>query len=94
MRGGRAVLMDEPTAALGVRETSQVLSIIKELRSQGRGIVLVSHNLEFVFAVSDRIQVLRLGSTAAVLETVATTRSEVVGLMTGGFGTKAFGFSK
>ena len=83
MRGGKVVLMDEPTAALGVRETKHVMSIIKELRAQGRGVLLVSHNLEFVFAVSNRIHVLRLGRTAGILETAKTNRAEVVGLMTG-----------
>ncbi len=84
LRGGSAVVMDEPTAALGVRETAQVLEIIRRLKAQGRGVVIVSHNLDLVFDVSDRIQVLRLGRTAGARVTAETSHEEVVGLITGG----------
>jgi ABC-type sugar transport system ATPase subunit len=83
LRGGAAVIMDEPTAALGVRETRHVLDIMCELRNQGRGIVVVSHNLDLVFEVADRIQVMHLGRTSGVRTTAATTRSEVVHLIMG-----------
>jgi simple sugar transport system ATP-binding protein len=81
--GTRIVIMDEPTAALGVRESSMVLELIKEVRSQGIAVVMVSHNLPEVFAVSDRITVLRLGRTIVTLNTADTTLESVVGMMTG-----------
>jgi simple sugar transport system ATP-binding protein len=81
--GTRIVIMDEPTAALGVRESSMVLELIKEVRSQGIAVIMVSHNLPEVFAVSDRITVLRLGRTIVTLNTAETTLESVVGMMTG-----------
>ena len=83
LQRGRVILMDEPTAALGVRETQHVEEIIQELRRSGRAIILVSHDLEFVFRVADVIQVLRLGSVRGIRRREATTREEVVGLITG-----------
>jgi ABC-type sugar transport system ATPase subunit len=83
LRGGAAVIMDEPTAALGVRETAHVLEIMRELRDQGRGVVVVTHNLDLVFEVADRIQVMRLGRTAGVRVTAETTRTEVIHLIMG-----------
>jgi simple sugar transport system ATP-binding protein/D-xylose transport system ATP-binding protein len=77
------ILMDEPTAALGVRETMQVGQIISELRSRGKSVILVSHDLEFVFAVADRLLVLRLGQVQGVRKVAETDRREVVGLITG-----------
>lgn len=77
------ILMDEPTAALGVRETARVGETIDHLRSQGKSIILVSHDMEFVFAHSDRIHVLRLGQTQGARRTADTSRNEVVGLITG-----------
>jgi len=77
------ILMDEPTAALGVRETAQVGEIIDELKSRGKSIILVSHDLEFVFAHADRAQVLRLGATQGTRTIANTDRSELVGLITG-----------
>jgi ABC-type sugar transport system ATPase subunit len=56
LRGAATVIMDEPTAALGVRETAHVLDIIRQLRDQGRGVLVVSHNLDLVFDVADRIR--------------------------------------
>ena len=67
----RVVILDEPTAALGVRQTAQVLDLIKRLRDQGHGVVVVSHNLADVFAVADRIFVLRLGQQAGDFEVAA-----------------------
>ncbi|MCW2964755.1 MAG: ABC-type transporter [Actinomycetia bacterium] len=81
--GRRIVIMDEPTAALGVRESSMVLELIKEVRSQGIAVIMVSHNLPEVFAVADRITVLRLGRTIVTLNTAETTLESVVGMMTG-----------
>lgn len=83
---GDIILMDEPTAALGVRETAQVLEIIEELRVRRKTIVLVSHDLELVFTIADRIQVMRLGRVQGVRRRVDTSRSEIVALITGAFG--------
>jgi ABC-type sugar transport system ATPase subunit len=84
--GTRIVIMDEPTAALGVRESSMVLELIKEVRSQGLAIIMISHNLPEVFAVADRITVLRLGRTITTLRTADTSLESVVGMMTGAVG--------
>jgi ABC-type sugar transport system ATPase subunit len=81
--GRRIVIMDEPTAALGVRESSMVLELIKEVRSHGLAIIMISHNLPEVFAVADRITVLRLGRTITTLNTKDTSLEAVVGMMTG-----------
>jgi len=81
--GTRVIIMDEPTAALGVRETAHVLDIMRQLRDQGRGVLVVSHNLDLVFDVADRIHVLRLGRTAGVRETSKTTHAEIVHLIMG-----------
>jgi ABC-type sugar transport system ATPase subunit len=81
--GTRIVIMDEPTAALGVRESSMVLELIKEVRSQGLAVIMVSHNLPEVFAVADRITVLRLGRTIVSLDKGETSLEDVVGMMTG-----------
>ena len=81
--GTRIVLLDEPTAALGVRETAATLELIMELRAHGLSIVMISHNLPNVFEVADRITVLRLGRTVATVERRETDLTEVVSLMTG-----------
>lgn len=88
---GRAVywnaqilIMDEPTAALGVPEQRKVLSLIRQLKEQGRGVIFISHNLQDIFAVSDRIIVLRRGVTAGQRRISETTHDEVVKLMVGG----------
>ena len=81
--GHRVVIMDEPTAALGVRESAMVLELIKEVRSHGLTVIMISHNLPEVFAVADRITVLRLGRTITTLETAETSLDAVVGMMTG-----------
>ena len=83
MQGRRVILMDEPTAALGVRETSHVIDIIRELRAQRKAIVIISHDLETVFGVADRIQVMRLGRRVGTRSHGSTTREEIVGLITG-----------
>jgi ABC-type sugar transport system ATPase subunit len=81
--GHRIVIMDEPTAALGVRESGMVLELIKTVRTQGLTVIMISHNLPEVFAVADRITVLRHGQTITTLETSQTTLDAVVGMMTG-----------
>jgi len=87
--GTRIVIMDEPTAALGVRESAMVLELIKEVRDQGLAVLMISHNLPEVFAVADRITVLRLGRTITTLETSQTSLESVVGMMTGAVGAAA-----
>jgi D-xylose transport system ATP-binding protein len=79
----KVVLLDEPTAALGVAQTAQVLALIKRLRERGLGVVVISHNLADVFEVVDRIFVLRLGRKAGVYEVGGTTREEIVAAITG-----------
>jgi D-xylose transport system ATP-binding protein len=79
----RIVILDEPTAALGVVQTRQVLDLIRVLRRDGHGVIVISHNLVDVFAVSDRIVVLRLGRRVAEFRTADTTAEEVVAAITG-----------
>ena len=79
----RLIVLDEPTAALGVVQTEQVLSLVRRLRDRGLGVVLVSHNLADVFAVADRIAVLRLGRNAGVFAADPARRSDVVAAITG-----------
>ncbi len=88
---GRAVhwdaqilIMDEPTAALGVPEQRKVISLIHQLKAQGRGIIFISHNLQDIFAVSDRIIVMRRGIKAGERRIADTTHDEVVKLMVSG----------
>jgi len=81
--GRRIVIMDEPTAALGVRESQMVLEMIKEIKEQGLSVIMISHNLPEVFLVADRITVLRLGRTIATLGTKDSSVEAVVGMMTG-----------
>jgi D-xylose transport system ATP-binding protein len=79
----KVVLLDEPTAALGVVQTRQILDLIKRLRDRGLGVLVISHNLADVFAVADRIAVLRLGRMAAIFEKGAGSEQEVVAAITG-----------
>jgi fructose transport system ATP-binding protein len=81
--GSRVVILDEPTAALGVRESGQVLALIKRLRASGLAIVLISHNMPQVFEVADRIHIQRLGRCAAVITPRSHTMEEAVAIMTG-----------
>jgi D-xylose transport system ATP-binding protein len=83
MWNSKVVLLDEPTAALGVAQTHQVLELIKRLRQQGLGVVLISHNLRDVFEVSDRIVVLRLGRRLATFRPESSSPEEVVAAITG-----------
>ena len=79
----RLVLMDEPTAALGVQETSRVEDIIMRMRERGRAILIVSHSLDQVFRISDRICVLRRGHQVGVRNTAETDGDEIVSMITG-----------
>ncbi len=79
----RLVILDEPTAALGVRQTAQVLALIKRLREHGLAVVIVSHNLADVFEVADRIVVLRLGKKVGDYRAADTSNEEVVAAITG-----------
>jgi ABC-type sugar transport system ATPase subunit len=79
----RLVLMDEPTAALGVQETARVEEIILRMRERGRAILVVSHSLDQVFRISDRICVLRRGTQVGVRETAQTDGDEIVAMITG-----------
>ncbi len=83
MWNSKVVLLDEPTAALGVEQTRQVKELIRRLRDRGLGIVVISHNLADVFDVSDRIIVLRLGRRVATFNTHTTNAEQVVGAITG-----------
>jgi D-xylose transport system ATP-binding protein len=86
MWNNRVVFLDEPTAALGVAQTRQVLDLVKRLGDQGLAVVIVSHNLSDVFEVADRITVLRLGRSIGVYERSATTQQEIVQAITAGSG--------
>jgi ABC-type sugar transport system ATPase subunit len=81
--GATIVVLDEPTAALGIRETARAKQVIRDLGDSGHAVVLVSHDLELVFDVADRVEVLRLGRNAGSRRVATTTREEVVGLITG-----------
>jgi D-xylose transport system ATP-binding protein len=79
----KVVLLDEPTAALGVQQTAQVLELVKRLRERGLGVVVISHNLADVFEVADRIVVLRLGRAAGNFNVRDVSREDVVAAITG-----------
>ncbi|GLW96618.1 ATP-binding cassette domain-containing protein [Microtetraspora sp. NBRC 16547] len=80
----KVVILDEPTAALGVAQTAQVLDLVRRLADKGLAVVLISHNMNDVFAVSDRIAALYLGRMAAQVKTSEVTHSQVVELITAG----------
>jgi ABC-type sugar transport system ATPase subunit len=81
--GHKVIILDEPTAALGVHESSQVLSVVDQLRSKGLAILIVSHNMQHVFKITDSITVMRLGVSVASRRTSETNPEEIVGLITG-----------
>jgi len=85
------VILDEPTAALGVAQTEQVLALVRRLGEQGLAVVLISHNLHDVFETADRITVLRLGRSIGVFERSQTTQQQVVEAITAGMPTKVAG---
>ncbi|WP_214107527.1 ATP-binding cassette domain-containing protein [Acrocarpospora catenulata] len=80
----KVVILDEPTAALGVAQTAQVLELVRRLADNGLAVVLISHNMNDVFAVSDRIAALYLGRMAAQVKTTEVTHSQIVELITAG----------
>ena len=82
----RLVILDEPTAALGIAQTEQVLNLVKRLRDRGLGVILISHNLADVFQVADRIVVLRLGRNGGEYPATDDKRQEVVAAITGAIG--------
>ncbi|WP_166880753.1 ATP-binding cassette domain-containing protein [Salinibacterium sp. ZJ450] len=81
--GSKVVVLDEPTAALGVRESNQVLEMIKNLRDRGIPVILISHNMPQVFDVADRIHVQRLGKKAATITPQSHSMTDAVAIMTG-----------
>ncbi len=81
--GGKVVILDEPTAALGVRETGQVLRLIRDLRERGLAIILISHNMPNVFEVADRIHIQRLGRGVGVVTPETHSPNDAVAIMTG-----------
>jgi ABC-type sugar transport system ATPase subunit len=83
VRGHRLILFDEPTAALGVRQTEATLDLIRRVAAAGVAAMVISHNLDDVFAVGDRVVALRLGEVTLDAPLSATTREEVVACMTG-----------
>jgi D-xylose transport system ATP-binding protein len=91
MWNSRVVILDEPTAALGVAQTAQVLALVRRLADQGLAVVLISHNLHDICEVADRITVLRLGRNIAVYDRAQTTQQEVVHAITAGVPTKVAG---
>jgi D-xylose transport system ATP-binding protein len=91
MWNSRLVILDEPTAALGVAQTRQVLDLVKRLAEQGLGVAMISHNLHDIFEVADNITVLRLGQNVAEFKRTETTEQEVVQAITAGKLTKVPG---
>ena len=83
LQDARVVILDEPTAALGVAQTEQVLALVRRLADAGVGVLIISHNLVDVFQVADHINVLYLGTMVAQVETAKTTNSDVIGYITG-----------
>ncbi|MCO5223699.1 MAG: ATP-binding cassette domain-containing protein, partial [Thermomicrobiales bacterium] len=81
--GSKLIIMDEPTAALGVGETAAVEEVIRGLRDQGYGLLIISHNLDQVFRLADRITVLRRGRYVGSRMTSETTPEEIVAMITG-----------
>ena len=81
--GSRMVIMDEPTAALGVKESRRVLDLIQDVKSRGMPIVLISHNMPHVFEVADRIHIHRLGKRLCVIDPKKHSMSDAVAFMTG-----------
>jgi D-xylose transport system ATP-binding protein len=89
----KLVVLDEPTAALGVAQTEQVLALVRRLGEQGLAVVIISHNLHDIFETADRITVLRLGRTVGLFERRKTTQQEVVEAITAGVPTKVAGIA-
>ena len=83
LRDAKLVILDEPTAALGVAQTEQVLNLVRRLADNGLAVIMISHNLQDVFQVADDIAVLYLGNMVAQLETKKTNHNDVIGYITG-----------
>ncbi len=81
--GSRVVILDEPTAALGVKESGQVLQLIRDLRERGLPVILISHNMPHVFEVADRIHIQRLGARVATVTPASHSMADAVAIMTG-----------
>ena len=94
LKKARVVILDEPTAALGVAQTEQVLELVRRLADQGLAVVLISHNLHDIFETATRITVLRLGRNVGIYERAATTQQEVVQAITAGIPTKVAGIAE
>jgi ABC-type sugar transport system ATPase subunit len=88
MHAQRLMMLDEPTAALGVHQTEQTLEVIRSVARKGLGVIVISHNIEDVFDVADRIVVLRLGRVVLDTPAVETNPNEIVGYITGSLGTR------
>jgi ABC-type sugar transport system ATPase subunit len=82
-QNSRIVILDEPTAALGVEQQQFVLELVMQLKAAGHAIVLISHNLMHVFAVADRISVLRSGRRVGVRRKSETSNEEIIGMIVG-----------
>jgi D-xylose transport system ATP-binding protein len=93
MWNSRVVILDEPTAALGVAQTRQVLDLVRRLAENGLAVVLISHNLHDIFEVADRATVLRLGRNVGVYAIKETTQQELVSAITAGVPTKVSGIA-
>jgi D-xylose transport system ATP-binding protein len=91
MWNSKLVILDEPTAALGVSQTEQVLALVRRLAEQGLSVIIISHNLHDIFETANRITVLRLGRNVGVYEREKTTQQEVVQAITAGVPTKVAG---
>ena len=83
MGGRKVVILDEPTAALGVAQTEQVLQLVRRLADAGKAVIIISHNLQDVFSVADRIYVLYLGKMTAAVKKSETSQADVVAYITG-----------
>lgn len=81
--GSKVIILDEPTAALGVKESGQVLQLVRDLRYRGMAVILISHNMPHVFEVADRIHIMRLGTRATVVTPTSHTMADAVAIMTG-----------
>jgi D-xylose transport system ATP-binding protein len=89
----KLVILDEPTAALGVAQTEQVLALVRRLGEQGLAVVIISHNLHDIFETADRITVLRLGRNVGIFDRRSTTQQAVVEAITAGVPTKVSGIA-
>ena len=83
-QGGKMIILDEPTAAMGLKETAAVQRLIKNLAAQGYGVIIISHNIQQVFDLSDRICVMRQGQVMALVETKSVTADDIVTMIVSG----------